>query len=68
MSERNYIARADLGNNRTIVLCDLGGEHHPFVTWAAKTDSVQTDTFWGHYFEDRQAAFDDFCARVLRGY
>lgn len=65
---RNYIARADLGNNRSIVLCDLGGGYHPFVTWAAKTDALQTDTFWGHYHKDYQSALDDFCERVQRGY
>lgn len=40
---------------------------NPYVTWKFNTDSKnpeKIDCYWGHYFNERQKAIDDFTNRI----
>ena len=38
----------------------------PYVTWISKKDDYEK-TYWGHYFQTREEAEEDFDKRSFRG-
>jgi hypothetical protein len=49
-----------------IILVERDDSYHPFVTWWENTDLG--GRHWGHYFETKAEAEEDYAERVRRGY
>ncbi len=57
----------DRDNPTQMILCHLPDNPEPFVTWMRVFPSKKTPfNTSGHYFNDLQAALDDFKARTAQ--
>jgi hypothetical protein len=58
--EYNLIASRRYNANEYVILCELPGTFHPWVTWRSDTPDGSGERYWGHYFKDVSNAAEDF--------
>lgn len=59
------IKKSKLINNRCVLLAERVLPHKTeYVTWAAKYQHGDIDFYWGHYFDKKQDAEEDFNKRL----
>jgi hypothetical protein len=61
---RRLLDKAQKDRETLVVLYELpGNDVTPYVTWMSRVDEPEA-TFWGHYFETREEAEQDFADRL----
>lgn len=54
----------EFSNDRGFTLAENLHAVSPYVTWQYTVDDGDTDHYWGHYFQDKDKAEEDFNSRV----